>query len=145
MRADVTGTMRTNSDGERYIEADYVAANGVGTVDPIGMGTRAIGGTPWLSADTGIVGQVGVTGGTGLNNVGLLIRTWGTVTAIGSGYLYLDGGSANTGLRVVCDPTGYGLGDWLEVTGISSCFATAEGAIACRILTRKPGDIRLLQ
>ena len=67
-------------------------------------------------------------------------------------YLYLDDGSAlddgtqtggveNIGVRVVCDPSDYDTGDYLIVTGISSCFETPSG-LARRILARRPSDIR---
>jgi hypothetical protein len=46
------------------------------------------------------------------------------------------------GVRVVCDPTGHTPGDFLIVSGISSCFETPSGDIARRIVSRKPGDVR---
>jgi len=67
----------------------------------------------------------GVTGGVGLFNVGLLIRTSGRVTAIGPGYFYLDDGSAlgdptgNVGVRVFTEGmVNPSLGDFLTVTGL---------------------------
>jgi len=50
-----------------------------GPVDPLGVSNRAIGGGDFL---IGGVGQAGVTGGTGLNNIGLLVRTTGKVKLI---------------------------------------------------------------
>ena len=90
---------------------------------------------------------------TALNNIGLLIATWGRVTVNGDVYLYIDDGgyskdgtltgeAENIGVRVICDPAGYSTGDFLIVTGISSCFETPAGEIARRILTRKPEDVR---
>ncbi len=116
------------------------------------MINRDVGGGAW-NYDPGPPqsGQQGVIGGSGLNNVGLLIRTSGRVTQIGTDYLYIDDGSnlrdgtltgaeENIGVRVICDPTGYNAGDYLIVTGISSCFETPSGIVR-RILTRKPEDI----
>ena len=150
-RANVVGTVKTNTDGERYIEASSTEDGGDGSVDPIGLVHKLLGGG---SAAPGVAGQEGVAGGAGLNNIGLLIRAWGKVTQVGEGYLYIDDGSAlkdgtstgaeeNVGVRVICDPAGYSSGEKVEVTGISSCFWTPSG-IARRILTRKPEDIRKL-
>ena len=88
----------------------------------------------------------------GVNNTGLLVRTWGAVTQVGADYLYIDDGSGlndgtsdvetpSRGLRVVCDPAGYALGDFVIVTGISSCFETPDGIIAKQILVRRSSDI----
>ena len=52
------------------------------------------------------------------------------------------GEAENIGVRVICDPSSYTAGDFLIVTGISSCFETPSGEIARRILTRKPEDVR---
>ncbi len=40
----------------------------------------------------------GVEGGVGLNNIGLLIRTWGTVTFVdeGNSFFYIDDGTGRT-------------------------------------------------
>lgn len=90
--------------------------------------------------------------GTGLESTGLLVRAWGSVTAIAQDYVYLDDGShlrdgtvtgtqENVGVRVVCDPSGLWPGDCVAITGISSCFLTDSEQIARRILVREPGDI----
>ena len=44
MRADVTGTIATSSNGERYINASYAAQDGTGTVNPLGMTNISLGG-----------------------------------------------------------------------------------------------------
>ena len=96
--------------------------------------------------------QEGVSGGFGLNNMGLLITAWGKVTQIGADHLYIDDGSylrdgtytgeeENIGVQVICDPTDYETGDYIVVTGISSCFETPSG-LARRILTRRPEDVQ---
>ena len=155
---DVIGRTSINSDGEVYIQADTVtsAASSL-DVEPVGMRNGMLGGEarglqqgvvdyalPWwwqceYSIET--------------NNIGLLITTWGRVTGKGTGYLYVDDGShlkdgtstgeaENVGVRVICDPSGYSVGDILIVTGISSCFETPAGKIARHILTRKPEEMR---
>jgi hypothetical protein len=88
----------------------------------------------------------------GLSNTGLLIRAWGRITQIGNGYLYINDGSMlkdgtltgaeeNIGIRVVCDPSGYEVGQYLLVNGVSSRFDTGSG-IANRILIRRASDIQ---
>lgn len=152
MRADVTGTLETNADGEKYVWASSATHNGDGSIDPYLMPHRSLGGGVWQYSLSSGAGQAGVTGGVGLNNIGLLIRVFGKVTQIGPDYLYINDGSnlrdgtitdgvENLGVRVICDPTGYNRGDFLVVTGISSCFEPSQGVIARRILTRRGEDI----
>lgn len=69
----VSGFMRTDSNQERYIEADSIVVTGTGSVMSLGMPNKSVGGS-----DT--AGQIGRTDGLGLNNVGLLVRTTGRVT-----------------------------------------------------------------
>ncbi|MBP6965696.1 MAG: hypothetical protein KBC96_14980 [Armatimonadetes bacterium] len=131
----VAGTLGT-SNGERQITASdvFIASTGNQLPGPLGNIERSLM--------------------IGLDPTGLLVRTWGKVTQVGDGYLYIDDGSGlkdgtstgaeeNVGVRVICDPAGYSSGDKVEVTGISSCFQTPSG-IARRILIRKPEDVRKL-
>lgn len=143
----VSGIMSTES-GEREIVGADVLVTSSGNPIPGPLGMRNI----WL-------GGIGVgdypynqTAGFGLQNLGLLVRTWGRVTRIGDGYLYVDDGSAirdgtftgaeeNVGVRVICDPAGYAVNDLISVTGISSCFETPSSQLARRILTRGSSDV----
>ena len=152
MRAGIVGTVKTNADGERYIDATTVVQEGDGSVEPLGLTNRAVGGGDWFYNPPTGAGQRGVEGASGLNNIGLLIRAWGIVTEVGDGYLYADdggmlrdgtytGAEENIGIRVICDPTEYSFGDFIQVTGISSCFKTAAGWVVRQILTRGPQDV----
>ncbi|MCL6628825.1 MAG: hypothetical protein K6U00_04400, partial [Armatimonadetes bacterium] len=150
--ADVSGIMRTNANDERYVEALDVFGYSSGLVDPIMITNRDIGGGD-LNYNPGTgAGQRGVYGSGGLNNVGLLITTYGKVTQKNIGYLYINDGSdlqdgtktgneENLGVKVICDPTGFDVGDYVKVTGVSSCFKTPTGRIARQILTRSILDI----
>ena len=91
----------------------------------------------------------------GLNNIGLLIKTWGMITHIADGYMYIDDGSnlnddpnnsENTikGVRVICNTSQYKLGDYVTVVGISSCFKRDE-YILRQILTRSNDDIQIIK
>ena len=73
------------------------------------------------------------------------------MTQVGDGYLYVDDGShlrdgtytngnsyANTGVRVAYDPSGCDVGDYLSVTGISSCFKVSGGLQ--RVINARSGE-----
>lgn len=132
-RADVGGVVRTNEDGERYIDAETAVENGVGTVMPLLVPNRGIGGGDWrFDPETG-AGQKGIAGASSLNNIGLLICTVGRVTHAGSDYFYVDDGSAlddgsgHPGVKVET----HGLsvpdkGRLVRVTGASSCYKAGD-------------------
>ncbi len=140
-RVTVLGTVQTNLDGERYIAASSVqpiTSVPVEELAPLGLRNDSLGGSALHL-------QQGVDGGFGLNNIGLLIRTWGRVTQVGEGYIYIDDGShlkdgtltgseENVGVRVICDPSGYAIGDYVAVTGISSCFKTQSDTVARKVI-----------
>jgi len=139
-KVSVSGTVQTTGDGERYLQAGAVTPGGTGSIAPMGMTNRAVGGGS-------TTGQQGVAGGVGVNNIGLLVATTGRVTSIGSGFFYIDDGSAVTdgvgqGIRVAATglslPT---LNQLVRVCGISSCF---KGTIQRLILARNQTDITAL-
>ena len=140
--ADVYGALSTNSAGERYINASSVTAAGSGSVLPLGVTNAALGGGDFFwDASTG-AGQCGVWGQQGLNNVGLLVKTWGKVTAAGTGWFYIDDGSnvsdgsENTGVYV--DAQGQSVpavDDYVCVTGISSCRMCSGNVVNALLAT----------
>lgn len=143
-RAIVMGTVRTNADGERYIDAASAVNSGTGSVTALGMPNKSVGGSDFRSS-VGSLGQQGISGASGLSNIGIYVRVWGTVTAVGIGYMYTDDGSnlkdgtstngvANIGLRVVCDSSDYVVGHRIKVTGVSSCFRTSPTQLARQIV-----------
>lgn len=131
--------------GEMEIQAETVAATPDSTnIKKMALSNRLLGGSSF-----GL--QSSIRYASGLNNIGMLIKTWGRITRIGEGYLYIDDGSGlkdgtstegeeNIGVKVICDPTEYEVGDYLSVTGISSCFEMGNDLMR-RILTRGSGDI----
>ena len=131
MRAEVTGTVKTNADGERYVEALWATKNGTGWVDPLGMNRKLLGGADFLFNGSTGAGQQGVLDGFGLNNIGLLVRLWGRVTEVEPAspptWFTLDDG---TGPGVKCvipsDVTISPAWQLISVTGISSCEKVAE-------------------
>jgi hypothetical protein len=130
----VTGTIGTGSDKEREISAasiDYV--DHPGDPLPLGMPNRSLGGSDYNVYTPGVNYPTG--SGTGLHNKGLLVKSWGRVTAVDSvnKFFYIDDGtgfqdgSGNTGVKVSWDWTPSGkpvivpplLGWYVSVVGIS--------------------------
>ncbi|MBI2842988.1 MAG: TIGR03790 family protein [Armatimonadetes bacterium] len=122
----VVGDLRTDS-GERSIVAATVSVTGRASapVAPLGMPNKYVGGADLLPQ------TLGVTGGIGPRNLGLLVRTWGRVTHVGGpqeDFFYiddgsnLDDGSGHIGLKVRCGNLSKPqFGSKVIVTGLSSC------------------------
>lgn len=117
---------------------------------PIGIGIRDLGGAgPARSR----LGQLSVGTGAGANNVGLLVRVWGTVTRTTPGCFYIScaapsgdstekEGAPGLEALVACEKPGeFSPGDYVSVTGVVSCFVDSSGHLAPRILTRSDSDV----
>lgn len=134
MRADITGTVLTNADGERYVDATLIAPLNPGCVGPVGINNRFIGGSDFFyNASTG-AGQKGIVEAKGPNNIGLLVRTTGRVTYADSTCFYIDDGSkladgsGNIGVKVSANGLSIPpVGTCVQVTAISSCFKSGTG------------------
>lgn len=131
---DVQGTLST-VNGERVISSALLSDPG--TLDepvPLGMPGRTLGGGDFrYDGASPIKGQRGVTGGSGLNNVGLLVTTWGRMLYDGPHDFRIDDGSGvlvrcKTPASVAVNP----LWQIVNVTGISSC--QVEGSDLVRVL-----------
>ena len=95
------------------------------------MNNKALGGgNASCISGTSEPGQSGVSGGKGLNNIGLLVKTWGTITAVDSSaspqWFQIDDGS-RVCPTVAYPPYGYAAGDYVCITGISSCEVDTGG------------------
>jgi len=121
VRADVAGIMKTNASRERYIQASSAVHNGEGDIAPLGINNYTLGGADWRVSGT--AGQRGTTGSAGLNNIALLVKTWGQYQQIDATTFTIDDGS---GLSVKCTvPPGTFLNSgWhhVGVTGINSVY-----------------------
>ncbi len=116
----VNGMTLTNGDGERFIEATDVSAPSEGSVAPLGMPIRSVGGGDWRHDPSTGAGQKGVEGGVGVNNIGLLVRVCGRASYVDSNHFTIDDGS---GRQLECETTDYvspSLG-FVSVTGVVSC------------------------
>ncbi|MDO8586290.1 MAG: FG-GAP-like repeat-containing protein [Armatimonadota bacterium] len=147
MTAEVTGILRTNADFEKYIEVATVNPTGTGVIVPALLNNRSLGGGDFEYDPLTGTGQRGVENGIGLNNIGLLIKTSGRVTAAGDGFFYIDDGthardaSIFNGVRVLCD----GLqmpepGRYATITGISSIMKIGGRVFRC-VRAREQADI----
>lgn len=144
----VTGEIKTDMHGERYIDAfDVEEGDYYGEVMPLGLVCKNVGGTDWNYDPSTGKGQRGVTDGTGLNNIGLLVTTWGVVTypEDGEKAFYVDDGSGTPIKCIVPDDIyipywecRYGC-----VTGISSCEAV-DGGIKPVIKLRIDTDLQII-
>lgn len=147
----IAGIIRTNSNGERYIDALSVTPNGRGLVGALGLRNRDVGGDDWCWNSSNGVGQCGLFGATGMNNIGMLITTWGRTTETGRDWFYIDDGSnvkdgtGNTGIYVRAPGLGIpAKGSYVSVTGISSCENYA-GKTVSMLMPRWQNDIVVIE
>ncbi len=133
---DITGVV-TTQQGERVLEVETTSVLGTGAeIGAYALKMSALGGTAF--GQQGAVMEyrwVREHGGTellptsGLNNVGLLVRVCGRVTAAGADWFYIDDGSAcndgsgNVGVKVFCPGiTPPATNEFLILDGISSTY-----------------------
>ncbi len=147
----VRGIIGTNADTERYIEAAEVTILGTGAVEPLAMRNQFVGGAdlllPGAKWVTVSYGQKGVEDGYGLNNIGLLVTTWGKVSeadAYEGCFRINDGFGASTKCIVPEGTAVPEVGDWVGVTGISSC-ENAGGQVHRLIRLRGQSDIAVFK
>ncbi len=147
-RVNLSGTMRTNSNGERCIGITAIIPLDTREVRPLQMTNCAVGGGDWMYNAGTKAGQMGIDGASGLNNIGLLVKTSGRVTAHGRDWFYVDDGtciSDGTGtLGIYCKaPVGIEIpevGAMVSVIGISSC-EIYQGRLVNTLLIRGPQEI----
>ena len=147
-RADIAGITATNDAGERFIQGvSAVRSNAPGdsgVVEPLGMTVHSVGGSDWFYNSATGFGQVGAAGGTGLNNVGLLVRVFGVVTAVDSSptpsWFQMDDGTGRNIRCVAPDSSVVIDAGWVGklavVTGISSLELDGGNAASMLLLKR---------
>lgn len=109
---------------------------------PLGFILRSLGG-----ADVNAYTR-GVTGGVGPYSVGLLVRVAGTASGANTSdpnkkYFYLDDGSGNGGVKVICGTANPPTSGIVRVTGIIDT-ETVAGRIVPVLLVRDPAEINPL-
>jgi len=139
----VSGTIHTDlANDERYIAAadGYPARlGGTQSIRPIGVPARAV-----VGGDFGL--QKGISGDGGLNNVGLLVTVWGSVTGFDtpsnpSLWFEIDG-SPGQSIRVRV-PSGVKIDtDWAHVAVTGICSVEKVGSSMIRVIkVRRSEDI----
>jgi hypothetical protein len=127
---------------EKCVEAAMIAVTGRGgTVEPVGMLARDVGGAP-LDGQTILLANA-----TGANTLCKLVKLCGIVTARGAGYYYVDDGSGcadasgNAGIRVITPGSGSEpvVGSMVSVWGIAAA-EQINGQWAPVLRQRAPTD-----
>ncbi|MCC6485546.1 MAG: fibronectin type III domain-containing protein [Armatimonadetes bacterium] len=132
-RVTVAGVLSTKQSGERYI------ANGTLSSSVAGAELTSLG------AKNAALGDLGGDS-TGPGNVGMLMRTWGTVVSGGGTTFYLTDGSPTGDLRVDL-PTGVlppVAGTQVEVTGIVRLQGNSPETATIRLKVRQASDVKPL-
>jgi len=158
----LSGVMQTGFDGERVVRRDPMSpvASAPGEFPPIPLlANRCVGGGDFFYDRRTGRGQKGVHQGKGPNNIGLIIRTGGTVTFVDKKkfHFYVNDGTARAdgsgkrGLKVSYADFGPGgpyliprVGSVVEVTGISTVFSL-RARMQSMIRLRCQRDIRFLR
>lgn len=142
-RIDIGGWIKTDENGERYLDASVTRLYDFYIPAPLAVTPANLGGGSWFHNILTGAGQAGASGGTGLNNIGLLVSTYGVVTRVESGWFEVSDGN---GIRVKVFPN---LGDplpgpqdFVKVTGVASLVREGESLIRA-LKVRQTGDIQL--
>ncbi|MCL5103204.1 MAG: fibronectin type III domain-containing protein, partial [Armatimonadetes bacterium] len=143
---DVGGPVRTSMDYERWIDATVSVGSGTASIAPVGIGSLYLGGGDWQYSLSSVKGQRGITGAWGLNNIGLLVRTWGRVKSRDTGtssFMISDGSGVD--VKVIDLGVTPPLVDaFVVVTGIASCYSVG-GEVHRLIQVTEPGGLAGLQ
>jgi len=138
-RVDIYGVVLTDDHGERYIDADDIEVYGTSNLLPVAMPVRALGGSDWEFNSVTGAGQIGVTGGLGLNNIGLLLRVSGRFTKTGEHTFTINDGSGAVVKCIAPDDVTLNAGwQYATVVGISSCELI--GGTTNRLIRVRGGD-----
>ena len=139
----VSGTLGTNSDGERVITSATVHSLGTpaNPITPLSMPNRSLGGGDWNYDSESGAGQQGVTDGVGLNNIGLLVRTTGCVCSYSTSSFEITDGSPEP--ITVITPSGVTPPDsgYVGATGVCSRQSDGNGGFRPVLLVRNGDDI----
>ncbi len=135
-------------------------------LEPLAVNNRAVGGTDFYYDQSTGEGQQGVTDGYGLNNIGLLIKTFGVVTYVNTQqkFMYIDDGSGlNDGNGLVYNSapvlgvrvswsdlalgnniSGPSVNEYVTVVGIASVWTNTSGELRPCVKPRENQDIEVI-
>jgi len=141
----------TTINGEKTLyvrdsDAPYFTLGPMGPpLPPVAMTAGVVGGTDLFYDPVTLAGQKGVVGGVGLNNIGMLVRAFGTVTPDTSASFYIaDGSGALLKVRI---PPAVPLpipDSYVSVTGVCST-EMAGSDLRPVIKIRESGDVVTLR
>ncbi|MHB9035901.1 MAG: fibronectin type III domain-containing protein [Armatimonadota bacterium] len=149
-RVVVRGTTGTTDEFERCIQASGVDVIGTGLVSPFALRTKDVGGCDSQYDPITGAGQRGVEDCAGANNIGMLIKVTGRVTAVGSNFFYIDDGThardctIYRGVRVesgaLLKPA---RGQFVAVTGVSTILRGGDRTFR-KVRPRFQSDIQVI-
>ena len=136
-KVDITGAMDTDSV-ERVVSNTAVTPTGTGTIRPIFMRNKDLGGNKANS-------PAGPKDGVGPNNVGLLIKTSGKVVQANTNCLIIDDGSEPGLVKVMMTvPHSITRDQYVVVAGIVSLELTPTDFLRF-VRTRSNSDVQIVQ
>jgi subtilisin family serine protease len=140
----VGGTLDVSPDGEKRIINATIFGEGGASISPLFMTNRSLGGGDWNWNPTTRTGQMGVSGGVGLSNIGLLVRVSGTVVSIEEPrhVYYIYDGSFDGVVKVIDNTWPFvSVGDYVTISGVSSCYYidVSQGIVGRLIRVPTPG------
>jgi hypothetical protein len=129
----ILGRMSSTPAGERQMANAVISVSDYhGELSPLGMKSVTVGGANRGAPGAGL-GQYGVTGSISLNNIGLLVRVWGRITATGTGWVEISDGGATVRVDTSNLNTSYNIKDYIVVTGISSLYKSGDNYLPLAI------------
>jgi len=142
----VVGQMQTPVYTRQIVTEDADVESAGNPARSLGMRNASVGGSARNVLTRGVDGAVG------LNNVCLLVTTWGEVTSAGTGYFYIDDGSGlldgtgGRGIRVNSQGlTNPSVHSFAVVTGLVNASKLVPDATSIRLLIpRRQSDIRVI-
>lgn len=136
--ADLAGSLSTNVDSERFIAATSAIGRGTVSASAVAIRNAKVGGADWHYNSVTHAGQKGATDSVGLNNIGLLIQTWGSFTKTSETTFSLDDGSGSPITCVVEPPlTLQSQWQYASAIGVSSLFRANSTTWWPRMLVRE--------
>lgn len=119
-----SGTITTMTSGERYINGAVLTTNGTNMVKLHKYISIAdIGGGNYKYDSSTGAGQIGITNGTGLNNIGMPVVTCGFVTESANTYFTITDGISC--IRIISTAK-YAIGTYVIATGVVTIYKTSN-------------------
>ncbi len=126
-RVTVTGVLSTSADtGERTILASSIVQGGTGSVAPLHVRNRNLGGTSLMYDPVTGAGQIGVYNGYGLNNLGILVRLNGKFLFVDATTFTVNDGTGAVRCTVPAGVTLNPAWTFVDAVGISAAYKSGN-------------------